>query len=496
MRKNLFFTLIFILALIFNLQPPVYGDGPGTGRQEFKKELSLNDCINLALKNNLDIKIEEFNPEIGRKNIEVEKSFFDKNLTFELNKSYSRRASSSTLQGSTAPETEGLNLSVGISQKLYSGTNYTLQVNSQRQESNSTFSTLNPYYQSDMTLSLTHPLMQGKGTDINKTKIKISNIEFEISNLTLKQKIIDVINLVEVAYYNLLFAKENLEVKEKALQSSLDFEKEIKEKAKYGLLPKSDILPAQAKTASKEAELIEAKANYQKAKDNLIILIYPETNYKDIIIGDLPEISYEVLDIDKEKEDAFLNRPDYNILKKNLVIQDINLRFTKNQKLPNLDLVSNFGANGLRGNLGGTFEDIGNTDYYNYQIGVQLKYPLGNREAKEKYQKEKMEMEKIIYSLKSMEIKIIKDVNDAITDVKTAKERLKAEKKATELSFQNLQQEREKFRLGLSTTFNVLQYEDEYNSAKVGELKTIIDYNIAVSNLSKVTGKNILKWRK
>lgn len=474
MRKILFVIVMFVLLLNFNLLS-----------QELKKELSLNDCINLALENNLDIKIEEFNQEIGRKNVEIEKSFFDKNLIWELNTTKSKRTSSS----------KGLNLSAGMSQKLYSGTNYTLRLNTQRQESNSGLSTLNPYYQSDITLSLTHPLMEGKGVDINKAGIKIANIEFEITHLKLKQKIIDVMNLVEVAYYNLLFAKENLKVKEKSLKAGLDFEKEITEKVNVGLLPKSDILQAQAKTALKETELIEARGNYEKARDNLKILIYPEKHYEDIIIGDLPEIFYNDFDIEKEKEITFSNRPDYLILKKNLEIQDINLQFKKNQRMPNLDLVSNFGLNGLKGNFGGTFEDIKNTDYYNYQMGVQLKYPLGNKEAKETYNKGKIEKEKLFISLKNAEIKINKEIQDATRDINTAKDKIKSVKKATELSSQNLQQEREKFRLGLSTTFNVLQFEDDYNNVEIRELMAIIDYNVAVSNLNKVTGKNILEYK-
>jgi outer membrane protein TolC len=163
--------------------------------------------------------------------------------------------------------------------------------------------------------------------------------------------------------------------------------------------------------------------------------------------------------------------------------------------LPNLDLILNFGLQGLKGNIGDAIKDIENADFYNYQIGVKLRYPLGNRESKEKFEKENIRKEQILLSLKNLEIKINKEIQDAIRDIKSAKERLIAEKKSVELSFQNLQKEKEKFRLGLSTIFNVLQYEDNYNNAKARELKAIIDYNIAVSNLNKVTGKNILEYK-
>lgn len=477
---SLIFVFTYFFYVNFNIQS-----------EELKKELSLKDCINLALKNNLDIKIEELNVILERKDTEIEKSYFDKNLIFELNKGYSKKLSSLTLQNLIAEDTHRLNLSSGISQRLYSGISYNLEFNIQKQEG----SLKSPQYQSEIILSLTHPLMQGSGVNINKTKLKIANIEVEIAHLKLKQKIIEIINSVEIAYYNFLFAEEYLKVKEKFLQSALDFEKEIKEKVKTGFLPHSDILQAQTKVAQREAELIEAKLNYQKAKDTLILLIFPEGECGDIDIVNFSEITYQEIDYNKEKQEAFLNRPDYNILKKTLQIENINLEFIKNQKLPNLDLVSNFGLQGLNGNFIDTFRDIKNVDYYNYQIGIQLKYPLGNRGAKEKYEREKIEIERLLLSLKNMEIKINKEIQDAIRDIEAAKEKLRAENKASELAFQNLLQEKEKFRLGLSTTFNVLQYEDEYNTAKIRELKAIIDYNVAVCNLYKVTGKNILRWR-
>lgn len=468
MKKILFLFLMFIFFVDFNLQ---------------SKELSVKECVDIALKNNFDIKIEEFNLDVSKKNIEIEKSYFDKNLIFETNKSYLKKISSQV--------SESIISSFGISQKLYSGTNYSLRFNTQKQKSN----ILSSSYQSDILVTLSYPLMEGKGSDINKSRIRITNIELEISNLKLKQKIIDIINYVENAYYNLLYTKEILKVKEKELQSAQEFEREIKEKINVGILPKSDILPAQVKTAQSEADLISAKADFQKAMNNLLILIYPEGKNENVDIGNLQEISSREISFEKERDYAFLNRPDYQILKKNLEKQDINLKLIKNQKLPNLDLISNFGLQGLKENIGDSLKDIGNADFYNYQVGIQLKYPLGNRESIKKYEIEKIKKEQLLLSLKNMEIKINKEIQDAIRDIETASEKLKAKKKSVELSLQNLQQEKEKFRVGLSTIFNVLQYEDAYNNARASNLKAMIDYNIAVSNLNKITGRNIIDLR-
>ncbi|MEW6620262.1 MAG: TolC family protein [bacterium] len=120
------YTRVAIIAILLLVFSSVYG----------QTTLTLNDCINLALKNNLDIKVQGFNPKIAQKTINIERASFDKNLVLKSN-----------LAGADSPTTE--DLSIGISQKLYWGTNYNIELKSQRQKESS------PSYQSDLSLSLT-----------------------------------------------------------------------------------------------------------------------------------------------------------------------------------------------------------------------------------------------------------------------------------------------------------------------------------------------------
>ena len=109
-------------------------------------------------------------------------------------------------------------------------------------------------------------------------------------------------------------------------------------------------------------------------------------------------------------------------------------------------------------------------------MGVKFSYPLGNRSAKSKLSASRLEKAKLILDIKDLEKKIILEVRESVRQLKTDIKRIKAATVAKKLSEEKLKAEEKKFEVGLSTSFNVLIFQEDLAEAQSNEIKTIIDY--------------------
>ena len=151
--KTIFLLVLAILLLPFHANAGM--------------NISIQDTIALALENNLDIKIEKFNPDIRKTETEKERSIFDPVFTSDFINSATRTPSSSELEGAREIDQKVLDFSIGLTQKFVTGTSAELKFINERYRSNSIFLKINPYYESDVTLTLTQPLLKNFGTNTN-----------------------------------------------------------------------------------------------------------------------------------------------------------------------------------------------------------------------------------------------------------------------------------------------------------------------------------------
>jgi outer membrane protein TolC len=191
---------------------------------------------------------------------------------------------------------------------------------------------------------------------------------------------------------------------------------------------------------------------------------------------------------------ALSNRPDYLAKKKDLENKDILVKYQENQIYPSVDLVGSLGINGLSGEAititSGTFQgtsaygggygnsltDALSTNYYDWEFGVKFSYPLGNRSAKSKLSASRLEKAQLILGIKDLEKKIILEVRESARQLTTDSKRIKAATIAKKLAEEKLKAEGKKFEVGLSTSFNVLKFQEDLAEAQSNEIKTIIDY--------------------
>jgi outer membrane protein TolC len=462
---------------------------------EFK--LTLSECINLALKNNLEIKVEEITPMISEAEIIQERSKFDPVALLSASQNKSLIEQTSLLQGvfrgSKMFMQKGIDVDFSLAERLITGGKCELSYSYNRYETNSFFQLINPTYRSDLTFSITQPILRNFGIDLNRSKIKIASNNRLLSLDQFKDRASKVVCRAEETYWGLILSGRLLEVKKKSLKLAENLLERNKSLVEVGKLPPVEILQAQVGVASREEEVIITESKVRDVEDLLKELLSLPLKGQTIVPLDRPTFEPIEADLEKSLENAFRLRPDYHEVKVNMDNLEILTKVAKNQMLPGLDLKASYGLNGINKEYRDTWGKLDDADTYSWIVGLSLEVPLGNRWAKNEFLKRKLDTNKASLILEGLKKRIEVEVREAAREVNTCLKRIEATKQARLLAETRLKAEEERLELGLTTSVEVLRFQEGLAVSEAKEITAIIDYLRAWVNLSKVTGTALHK---
>lgn len=459
-------------------------------------KLTLQDAVLLALSNNIDIKIERLHPQIAETDVQAEESVFDPAVTAGVYEGSSRRQSeiAAYLAGADEPFQNTVDTEAGIEKKLPTGATAQLQFQNNRLSSNSSVQRFNPSWGSDLTLSVTQPLLKDFGRDFNLSRIVIAKNNKNISDIQFRERVIDVITLVKQTYWDLVLAIELLDVAKQSLQLAQELLEINRAKVEAGQLAPIDVVEAEAAVAAREEAVILAEDSIQDLEDRLrdLLDVVGESpwRFETIIPVDRPSDTEFRFSLKKEVKIALESRPDYLQTKTDLENRLINLKMAKNQLRPRVDLVASAGVTGLGRSIGDDLEEL-DGDYYDLRIGLRLEYPLGNRAAKSQLIRRKLERRELEFKLADLEKSITLEVRGAMRQVETDFKRIKTTRVARRLAEEKLEAEQAKFEVGISTTKDVLDFQVDLAFARSRESGALIDYNKSLIALYQTLGTAI-----
>jgi len=207
-----------------------------------------------------------------------------------------------------------------------------------------------------------------------------------------------------------------------------------------------------------------------------------------IIPVEAPTTEAMEVDLEESVASALKNRPEYAQAELDLQNSDIYVKVAKNQRLPTLDLEGSYTLNGLGGDLDEPLSQVGGADYRSWFVGLALRMPLGERGARADLKRSQFEKEQKLLALKDLEQQIIADVRGAVRQLETDRKRIEATKVAEDLAKQVLKTEEEKYNLGLSTSYELLQFQASLATATKNRLRAVIDYRKSMVYLNQALG--------
>ncbi|MFN8673929.1 MAG: TolC family protein [Candidatus Sericytochromatia bacterium] len=475
--KYLAFALV--LALFNNI----------SAEAEVEKKLSLKECIEITLKNNLDLKIEKFNPELKQLNLKKNLDEYSLYFSFQPNiKQNNKPSSNSFITGASLLNELSQNYDFSFNQKFLTGANLAFNFDNSIFFTNSTRVDINPSITPRLTLAFSQPLL--KNAFSGYRKIELAENETETANLKLKNRIIELISKVNNNYWDIVLTKERLKVLEKSLDLAKELLKINKEKEKAGFLAKIDILSTEANIASKEENILQVKRDLGNREDRLKILLNDNniTWKTELKIDEKPYFSKMNVDIDKIYEDALKNRVDYLLARLELKSFLIEKTLAEQNKLPQLNLAGNTGLESLDNNYFNSLNKLLSFKTYFWNIGFSFEVPVTGNIYETQYKESLLNYQKQEVTLKNLESNLYLESREAVRNLQINEKRVEANQLSKKLAEEQVKAETEKFNLGLSTNFQVLQFQRDYENASLSEVNALIDYIKSQNDIFEVSG--------
>jgi outer membrane protein TolC len=460
--------------------------------------LTLKDAIVMALEHNINIEVARLGLGKAAVGVNGATGIFDP--VFKADGSMGDSQTPST--NAISPSTDSRHFNLGIGQLLPTGANYFIGWNNGRTEysgaGSNTIFFINPTYTAGLTLSLTQPLLQGFGTDVNRTGIEIARRNRDISRLEFENFVLTGIQSVESAYWNLVYQIDNLKVKQQSLKLAQDLLDQTRTRVRIGTSAPIDIVQSEATVAAREQEIIVAENQVADAADRLKGLLGFE-NTDDWMSHVVPVDALEAPRLDAKLDDAINEALEKRLeLKERLLegeISQANLVAAKNNTLPSLGLSLGYGLNGagvtfrtdpetglqipVQGGWDDALTQIKDRDYRQWSAAVGFSIPLGNHDAKAKLAQARFGVASARQNMALQRQAVIQDVRQAVRGLEASAKSIAAAEKARELAERNLDAEQKKFANGMSTNYQVLKIQEDLATAQAAELQSRVAYRVA-----------------
>ena len=319
--------------------------------------LSLNDAIKRALENNNDIEVARDDVRFAETQLRSLEGVFDP--VFSITPQYDKRISpqqsslgGGSQTGTTSTTTYSWNPGV-VKQFGRGGGNYFLQFDNQHTNTSNSFSLLNPFYSSNLSLSFTQPLWRDRSIDNNRRQIRIQRKRLDQSDADFRQRTVDVITRVQQAYWELVFALRDQQNQLSNLNLSRESLRNIEAQIAAGARAPLERAEVLTELANRETALLTAVQNVAISENNLKTLLFKEPNSPEwsaqLTPTDSPKFETTPVNLPDALKAARENRPELRRLRLQNDISDIDISFFKNQTKPQIDLVGTVALTGLAG---------------------------------------------------------------------------------------------------------------------------------------------------
>lgn len=461
------------------------------------RELTLADCVGLALENNLDLKIEKLARDVVRREVDAAKGGYDPALKLAAKRAHEETEgqSAGTAAGAlevlrTETDNDSYEAAVGGATAL-GGLQYELgtrlgEADGIRQ--NNPFDTAT----GSAGLTLTQPLLKGFKTDGTRYQVAIARKQSAEAALQLESRMQDVLSQVETAWYALVLARESIRVQEDAVRLATQLYEDNRRKVQIGAMAVLDEKQAESQAASARADLSSAKRAYAEAANRLKTLLFADLRkMRGIDVSAAGELAAAEVAVDAAAggERALELRPDVRQARLALERQGISVQYQRNQTLPSLDLVAGYGvAASDEDGYQSAIDQMESCDEPYWSAGVTLSFPLGNRAAKNRHAQSLAAAGKMALELRRLEETALVEVDNAVHAVATGLDKVKATQEARKFAEEALAAEQRKLERGKSTSFVVLQLQRNLTQARNAEIQALADYNQQLAALALAEG--------
>ncbi len=547
-----------------------------------KLMLSLDDAISIALENNLDISLQRFTPYIAQTELLRAKAgavahglgasqqvilgsspqtAFDPVLVVNTDWARASIPVNNPLSSGVGISATPFNLidynayaNVSYTQGFHTGTSISVAWDNARSSTNSPDTIFNPAVQSTFAVTIQQPLLNGFGILTNTRYILEAKNTLKVADSQFAQQVIATVSAVQTDYWELVFARENVKVEEAAVAVSQKLYEDNKKQLQIGTMAPLDVLTAESELATDTQNLIVAQTN--KLQQETVLLnaitrnpVAPSLQNVEVVPTTpiaMPNIT-ENLPLMDAVQEAWKKRPEIFQADMNLKNAEIEVKATRNNLLPTLNLVGQYSGTGLAGNsivqsqtqtgfqadstspivdvnglpfnvgnptapgipafvgvpvfnttttvkrsgLGTALDQMIQADFPTYSAGLNLILPIRNRSAQADSARAQIDKRQQELQYRQLQNTIFVSVRNAQIALQQDRAQVAAAEKARILAQQTLDAEQKKYQLGSSTSYQVVLRSRDLTTAQGNELRAKINLIEASVNFDQAVGRTL-----
>ena len=454
--------------------------------------LGLDEAVMHALVNNLDIRVVSFDPAIAREDVIRAASEFD----------YTVFGSASYIKEDLRPanifgggQTKTYAFEAGVRQRYITGAEWSVAWALMRAWDNSAFSTLQPRYEPTLVFEVSQPLLRNAWGEVNLANLRLAKLNQKIAMAQFRDEVERIATEVISTYWSLVRARRELEIAEALLAET---EKTLQRVESRGELDATAVQINQIKRSleTRRAIAVQARKGVADVQDNLARLLADgQINVlSDYEIVPVAEPNSEPMDIDTDAMlvEALRHNPVLEQAQLAIDMADIEVDVAKRQKLPELNLTASAALQGLDDSPGQAHDWLFTGNYFGWSAGVNLEYPLGNRQREAEHRQSKLNRLKAIATRQNLSDQVAVQVKERVRQVESTYKQWQIQQEAVKAAGVELQalEDTEEIRGQLTPEFlNVkLSAQAALAAARSAELQAITDYNIALVELERAAG--------
>lgn len=461
------------------------------------RPMSLMDCIQEALVHNLDLQIQRYQPQIDVYNLRGAYGGYDPTLNVSGTHNYDVTPGGFNPYSTNpipARATSSDSFKSDIGSTLPWGLQYDFAGNVSQDRSLD-----NPDSSSgSIGVTLKQPLLKDFWIDTTRLNIRLAKNTLKSDEQGVREHAINDVTSVANAYYELIYAFENVQVQQEALDLSQTQLDQDQERVQFGSLAPLSVQQDQSQAAQNKASLISAQETLSQDQNALKTLL-ADTNYiswhgLDIQPTETLTANLEAFDLQDSWNKGMTERPDLIIERLAAANDGIQLKYDLNQLFPSLDVNGSYGYNGSGAQYSDSFGGIRQGNSPSYSYGASLSMPLGNLSARNTYKSQKVTLKQALLTLKQDEQNALVAIDNAVKTAESDYESVNATRQARIYAEAALDAEQKTYAVGKATTFEVLTYQNDLTTARSAEIRALANYEESIAALAQQEGSTLERY--
>lgn len=469
-------------------------------------ELELDEAVVQALRHNLSLVVERYSREQSIFAIKEALGLYDFLLTADVTTRSTTRPTVSELEGSQTLTSDDDTWNFGLERALPWGGGVNISFDNTRSETSNPFVQPNPQYQPFFGVGMRVPILRDFGRDVTERNILVARTNSEISREQFRGQVETVIQQVSDTYWALVEARAQLDVSEESLELAKELHEMNRIQVEVGTMAPLEMVQSEVGVATREEEIIRRRQTLEDTEDRLRRLV----NLAQGVLWELPiepvtaaEVEHAPIDVAEAVAEALDRRVD--VVQRRLQNENLRLdaQVAENARLPQLDIFATYGLTAVAGTVIDESSNtvLQDTDYFDavddlfggdnstWSIGINFAMPLENRAAEARRTQAELAVEQGDLLLRDLEDQVLVEVRRAARAVETAAKAIESARVSSKLARKNLEAEQKRYENGLSTSFQVLEIQEDLSQAASREVTAIISYRNALTAYHLATGQ-------